>query len=787
MPSIRKRLTTISGVNLLATFLIAPDIVAQENKNKTFALEEIIVTAQKRAESLDKIPMAISAFDQKAMEKQGSTSLADNISLVPNMQNGTGGLTIRGIGTTSVRTAAPTVAIHYDGVYSDSDPRGLSGNVDIQRVEVVRGPQGTLYGRNATAGAVNFITYKPSSEFEFIGDTGFTAPGDALTTRMIVSGPLSDSLGARLALSRAVGDGTLENPTPGEADGNSADTLFGRLNLAWQLSEKLAWDIGFEYEKTNGIDGPFQADWYVSKPDASTAIVYPTGFANDEVPTYGPDADQFGNYEERNSGPAKRQTLRSTLAYDLSDTFSISWIAGFQDKWSQANYHGLPIVIVDYTLRGNDFKQESNFISNELNLSFDGDWGVGVVGLYHYKKALRDTNNLHIWVPSGSDGPDNPPELTTAISIANTPLGENVDESKAVFSQFTFALSGSTRLTAGLRYSNDGVEMAGGLSTFCLFGDFQNGDQAPSQNCQLLALLPPGDPSGLGGLFGVNENPKADEEWSNVSWKLVVDHDFSDTTLGYATVSTGYKQGSIPGNDEDGAIVVEPETNTNYELGLRSQLFDRSLNLNLTLFWMDYQDLQVSVSAIVNGAPAVTFKNAASALSRGAEFEWNWQLSESDRIDGFITYLDASFEEWNDSPDSFRGAAFTFDAAGNKLPNAPEYTFRIGYTHIFSLGEWGELAPSISTYYSGDSYVQHTNGPQDYNPDYWRSDVFVRYNTVDERFFAEAYVSNIEDKRRKTTFLNLLSEASQTGPGGGIQYVSYSSGQTVGMRLGVRF
>ena len=211
---------------------------------------------------------------------------------------------------------------------------------------------------------------------------------------------------------------------------------------------------------------------------------------------------------------------------------------------------------------------------------------------------------------------------------------------------------------------------------------------------------------------------------------------------------------------------------------------------------MDYDDLQVNSSQIINGAPAVAFDNAGKARSQGAEMELSWQLTPVDRIDGYITYLDAEITQWDSATDALRGDAFTFDAAGFKLPNSPEYSVRLSYTHIFDLNEWGELSPTIATYRADEAFSSYTNGPQDHNEAYWRSDFFLRYNTIDEGFRAEIYLNNIEDSRVKATNLALLTEASDPGSdptnpqgsaGGGIQWASYTAGRTLGLRLGFKF
>lgn len=755
-------------------------------------LEEIVVTAQKRTEELGKVPIAISAFDQKTMEKVGSPSLYDATSLVPNLQNSTGGLAIRGVGTTAITSTSPTVAIHVDGIYSDDDPRGLISinNWDVERIEVLRGPQGTLYGRNATAGVVNIITAKPTDEFEAFGDVSYR-DGNEKQTRFVVNQPVTDALALRLAGGYVESDGWQVNTVPGESNGLAADTLFARLSARWRPLESLVWDVNFEYLRDDTIEASFQADWYVSKPDKQTAIVYPSGLSPKEVPPQGPGAEQFGSFADRNRFGNQAEILRSTLRFDVNDRWTLTWIGGWKHGVVDGNNNSLPLALLDHSLRENNSESEAQTQSHEIDLNFEGDRTHGVLGLYYFRKRTLDNDVLHIWTPTGSSDPDNPPQLSASADLARQAFAPDYNQSQAVFAQVTFDMTEALRLTGGLRYNRDKMDVGAGRSTLCQFGDFHSPDQPMTPSCQLL------DASGLfGGVFGPTELPAAHQAWRKLSWKGTVDYDITDDLLSYATVSTGYKQGSIAGRDAAGVHVVKPESNTNYEMGLRWQLLDGRANLNLTGFWMNYADLQVNTSETIGGAPTTSFANVGSARIRGVEAELSAMLTENDRIDGYFTYLDALITRWPNAPDPLRGADFTFDAAGNRLPSAPQSTFRLSYFHIFDLGDWGMLTPTLAAYRSSEAFAQYTNGPQDSNPSYWRSDAFIRYASPLDRFTMEFFVNNIEDRQNKGSVFAYLTEASDPGanpvsplggPGGGIQWAIYTPGRVWGLRLGLRF
>jgi iron complex outermembrane receptor protein len=789
--------TDTEGTAPLATIPVAgeppaPISEARQGGADDVQLEEIVVTAQKRSEVLSKVPLAISAFDEKAMEKVGSASLYDSTTLVPNLQNSTGGFAIRGVGTTAITSTSPTVAIHVDGVYSDDDPRGLASltNWDVARVEVLRGPQGTLYGRNATAGVINIITAKPSEEFEAFGDVSYR-DGNEKLARIVVNQPITDTLALRLAGGYLRSDGWQINTVPGESNGQAADAIFGRLSLRWRPLDSVLWDVNLEYLQDDTIEASFQEDWYASKPDKQTAILYPSGLSPKQIPPQGSDADQFGSFADRNRFGARTQLLRSALHFNIDEQWTLNWIEGWRYAVSDGNNNSLPLALVDHSLRGNNSESEALTQSHELDLNFEGDSSHGVLGLYYFRKRTLDNDVLHIWTPTGSSDASDPPQLSASADLARQAFDPDYNQSLAAFTQVTFDVTEALRLTGGLRYNRDKMELGAGRSTLCQFGDFSSPDQAEPLSCQLLDL------SGLfGGVFGPTELPPAHQSWNKLSWKATVDYDITRDLLSYATVSTGYKQGSIAGRDADGTHVVKPESNTNYEVGLRWQLFDNRANLNVTAFWMNYTDLQVNTSETIGGAPTLTFANVGSARSRGVEAELTAKLTANDRIDGYVTYLDAVITHWPDAPDPLRGAAFTFDAAGNRLPGAPESTFRLSYSHAFDLGDWGKLVPTLASYHSSESFAQYTNGPQDRNPAYWRSDVFIRYATLREGFTVEAFVNNIEDVQTKASVFAYLTEATGPGenptnplggPGGGIQWAAYNPGRIWGVRLGARF
>lgn len=749
---------------------------AQENSDR-LVIEEVMVTAQKREESLSKTAAALSVFDQNSIEKIGNSSLNDAAKLVPNLQPGSGGLTLRGIGTLSNVNASPTVPIHYDGVYTASDPRGLASlaNYDIAKIEVLRGPQGTLYGRNATAGAINLTTTKPHDEVEFVGDYSYNNEVKEDRLRFAYNQPIAESLALRLAANIVESDGWQKNY--GDSLGGSEDSWFVRVAARWQPSESFLWDVLYEQSDIGGVGTSFQDDWYVYKPDPDTAIVSNANASRDEGAPKNPGAEEFGTYEDINRLDAEVKEIRSSLRYDWNENWSTTLISGASERIDTGNFGGLPLVIVSHSTRTNDSQTETKVLSNELNVNYEGDRVSAVVGLYSYEERSRGDTVLYLWIPQAPSGEGERPPMMRAGDLSTNTPEFNTTSSQAAFGQLTYRWGDRTRITGGIRYTKDEQEQPANSTALCLSvpGErIEDPDDPASPLCQVSGVLVPG--------FGATNNPPAETSFSKWTYKGVVDYDLNDDSLVYFLASTGYKQGFIlernPRRD------IEPETNINIEAGFKTKFWDDRASFYATIFRMEYEDLQVNKSDTVDGQPVNTFQNVGAAISQGIELESTILLSANDRIDTYLTYLNAEVTDYDNAPDELRGPAFSFDAKGKTLPQAPETTFRISYTHDFVLGDWGALAATLAHYRQSEVYTGLTNGPEHTIEAYSRSDVFLDLAPFSRKFYVQAYLHNIEDEQPKGTYFSFLTDASATGAGGGTMWSSFSQGQTWGLKLG---
>ncbi len=783
-------------------------------------LGEILVTAQKRSESLLKVSAAISTIAQEGMDDVGARNISEAAKALPNVSTTVRGLSIRGLGTSTLDGSAPTVAYHIDSVYQDNMEGVRTTVYDIDRIEVLRGPQGTLYGRNATAGVVNVITTRPSDDFEAKGDVSY-GNYNAFAVRGAINIPLSDNFAMRLSGTYENSDGS-RRLASGERIGGR-DLLTSRLALRWQPSDRLTVDVNTSYTRNRNVSPPYATNAYATFPnlvvgsslfgipgnnDSSNPIVVMTGTPKNRA-NEAPNADvagltspffntllstfRLGGYKSvyhggsfnfRNRYRTDIISTKANIRYELSDALSVTYIGGyFHSKETGHNESVVPFA-VDFNTRVNDW-------SHEIDVNIDTKRLRGVVGLYSFQHASRTPGNSasNVWQPDfptllpygGSAAGLQPVLLPLVVS---SDQGSGKDTTRAAFAHMTYSVTDELRLIGGARYNFDEVSKGKTVSSLCPFGsgNSSNPDEAtllPPLNslhaCSTIASFVPG--------FYVNRvSPPISKKFEQFSWKLAAEYDLTPDTMLYGSVSTGYKAGGISDRNAQGdARFYQPEKNINYEIGIRSRLLDNRLNLSLTGFWTDYKDLQVSTVRNIDGVPKTVFTNAGKSRSRGVEFEFAYAPTPKDRITGFATYLDARFRQFV-TPDVFLTAPgdntpVIIDAAGNRLAGSPEWAFRVAYSHIFDLGSAGTLTPLVATYYQSKSYTYFTNGPQDRVSGYFRSDFNLKYETASKNFFVEGFVNNIENKR--------VAVVSQ--PQAGLNFVLYSEPRTYGIRVGFAY
>lgn len=660
------------------------------------SLQEIIVTAQKRGELLSKTSVAVSALSQDQLQASGVASLKDLSTVVPNVEFKTIGLantiqvSIRGITNSDYnQTGNPAVATYIDGVYVGNSA-GLAGDLyDLARVEILRGPQGTLYGRNSTGGNINIITADPTEAFDSAVDASFGNYGDT-QIRAMANIPVSSTLSIRGAFNVHRNDGYFKTQRTTARNYSAADDYAGRLTALWKPTDNFTWRLS--------------ADDLISNGTPSLAFVIgPDGKPADGLPIYSRPIE--GTPEP--SSRIKNLAFRSRMEWRFSDSMALSYIAGYQDVKYYTQYAVTPLIEDGIRDRSTDSS------SHELNLSFDRGRLSNIFGMTYFESKTRPGDAYHL-----------PTLGITFVPVAGTGMFNN--EAWGVFDQATFRLTDRARLIGGVRYSSERAHLTPELDIFCPL-------DTPFPPQQAGIVLPGCDSVLTNDIKGT---------WSDVSWKTGLEFDWSDHTFSYVTVTTGFKSGGPnSGSPPADKLTFRPENITDYELGVKTRLLEGRASLSTALFYMDYSDLQVSQ---ILGFATVT-DNAATASIYGVEMEGQWRFTARDTVSGFANYMRATYGEYNNAVDDHLGNVIP-SLKGNSLPFAPRVSMRLQYSHDFTLANGGVLRPMVAGYWQSRSYLRAFNFPIDRVDSFTKTDLSLTYDHPGDHWSATAYVYNLEDE-----------------------------------------
>lgn len=716
-------------------------------------LEEIIVTAQKRETTLQSEPLAVSAFTGEDIVRAGGVDANVLGYMVPNLHVGEEtnrdglSMTIRGVSGTDVRNASdPTTAFHVDGSYVPRLSGAQAYFFDVERVEVLRGPQGTLYGRNSTAGVVNVITNKPDLDgFSGLADVAAGAYG-LLQFNGVLNVPLSDRAGARVAVMSHDRDGYRDNAP--SADGDDADDLGVRVHLAFEAGDTTSVLITGERYERGGVGGV---------ASFATFPMDDTGLLTSDPARVNPiDTQGF-----RDNGDSNVRFDVNHGFADLEFTYQAAFRSHERDFLADADFTAEPRIqsFVRETTKSETWTHEARLTSTGdgpfqyiagvylLDEEIDGDF---VVGLTHVRF-----------------GP--------AFRVRFVDRGLT-NESAAAFLHGTYELSDRLRLTAGLRHTRDEKDKGGnpadlGASADAATGSFQT---VGLENGPTFFLAP----------------QLANAEWDETTWKLGLDYRVSDNSLLYGHASTGFKAGGYNRGSQarPGAplVIYNPETVTALEAGWKSTTGNGRVRINLAGFVYDYRDLQLG-QTFTDEAGTITNQtvNASDASVWGIELEAEALIGESGRGVISLGHLATEFEEFTGVDDPLMVGAQSLSATGNELTRAPGLTGSLMLEPVVWRFDGGSLTPRAMLHYESDAYLGVLNRDFEKRDGFTRTDVSVYFESARQNWYAEAYVRNLEDND-VATYMECFDFRQMGVP---VQQCerAYASPRTWGVRLGLRF
>ncbi len=688
-------------VAVLLGVVAGQPVLAQE-------LEDIVVTAQRREQSLQDVSIAVSAFSQDRLREIGANNIERIDLLTPGLEWGQFGLgtkvSIRGQGVANfeANTDGP-VGFFVDGIYLGRGQQVWSVLSDIERVEVLRGPQGTLFGRNTTGGSINVVSAKPQKEFDFSANLR-AGDFDRIEVSGMVNIPLSDTFSTRFVLFHEEHDGFIENQFNPANDYLDDDITYARGALRFDNDDNVLIDVAFDYwdQSMNGAAFSGIKFFDQDEPTVNTwasALLGLTGAARLPADT---TADWKFNADTQSRHDVESYSVVGTVQIDINWAILKS-ITGYSDyeqfAGGDSDFSTEPLADLTLDTKAQVFSQEFQLQSRGDNERLD--W---IVGLYYLDEEIDELFRFDF--------------LLGGFDFA-TRDGTATAESIAVFGQVEYGLTEQLRLVLGGRWTEDDKS-------------YKSTDVARM------------DTRG-----NVDDSQKFDE----FTWRVGLDYSVTDQVLLFGNISTGFKSGGFNryeppvGGNISYDLVFQPETLTNYEAGLKADWLENTLRTNVAVFYNEIDDLQAY--AFDDSLPSSVTTNAGEASTFGIEFEGTWLPVEALSLFLGVAYLDAEYDEYG----TFNNGSQTIDASGNKRELSPEWKLSFSGRYDIPIGEFGTLSPYVQSTYKDDYFVTAANEPNfglDRQSSYTQTDVKLFWTSPQAHWVGEIFVQNIEDEFVKT-------------------------------------
>jgi iron complex outermembrane recepter protein len=691
---------------------VGPAATAQDTGGSA-GLQEIVVTAEKREQSIQAVPAAISALSETEIWTRGIRDVQDLQFQTPDLQSGNAvGVTqiaIRGVGMnlTDV-TTQPGVAVYVDGIYQARTAATGLDQIDLERIEVLRGPQGTLYGRNATGGAVNFITASPSDQFEAQVLAGYENY-DEYHVQGLLNAPINDKLRVRLVFDEDdQQNGFVKNVIPGSPDVADQKTFAARLKVAADLSDTATLDLAVD-----GAHGSGARDYLVSGAGTGTVATGPLQTSVNRPSSSDLDTWTASAALNWNLGAAKFKSLTGYAYYKYDNAYD-------------GDGTNLDIFAVTDQYSSKTFTQEFNLSGASAGF----DW---LFGLFYMHDDL-DLGEQFLFPTGFSTLPPN-----AFLAISASPYETN---SYAAFVDGDYHLTDHLKLIAGARYSKESQTVTE-TNAFGL--------QAGSTTIPLFA------------------------ECADLTTKLDFDsftprgglqYDFNAEKNAFFTVSRGFRSGGV---NESACTdnTYDPEKITDYELGYRSRWLDNRLTFNATAFYYDYKDFQVQ--QIVGFSSDII--NAPSATVKGAEFEGVWAPDEHWALNANVSTLDSRYGAGFSNIDALNRAAGDQNLDGHYLNRAPKASGNLGLQYRTAAFAFGRLTARADLYATEKYYFREFNTVGDMQGGYKILNLSLLWDSLDGRYSARLFANNATDTHYLTTmFANENLAARQFTWGTPAQY-----------------
>ncbi len=727
------------GAVILATSLPGSVLAAQS------VLEEVIVTAQKRDQDLQDVSIAVSAFSGDAIEKMGFEEGLDIIAQVPNMnffaifgEASSPSISLRGISLVNYSDSweAP-IAMYVDDVYRGNPAGSAIQLFDLTRVEVLRGPQGTLYGRNATGGLVHYISNDPTDELEASASLRLGSYEERIFEGMI-SGPISDGIRGRVAVKYNNTDGWQENhadPVNTATYGQSVDTSqdLNEVN-SFGYRAKLAFDLGMSDELLLDVHGS-QADQasvgfahmgYQETPGGDTCSISKIYKGACTSATFGTTGIEQagGNFNPEDVSSSVSDGLdteidtfgmSAKLEWTFANDLELTSITAYEtlDKYLQDDGDGVGTGDNFDAYFDEEYTSDAKQWSQEFRLSKADTSTKWVVGLYLYD----DERDMTTQNPADR-------EFDIALAIPGYAHREEVlleTQSAALFGQWEWDFTDSLTLLLGARYTEEERDF--------------NYDRVVTYTAGSLTL----------------EDSISED---NVSGRIGLDWRPLDDTLIYMSLATGFRSGGFSASYNlipESLNPVDSEEITNFEIGLKTTFADGRVRFNSAAYAYELEGFQAQLfDTLASGGRIL---NAGDVTGYGIEAEITASVTDNFELIAGLGVLTTEMD--SDKSGQVAGDIYEFD--GNELPSAPELSYNLVARYYIPLGDMGELALQADYSWQDDHYLQVENDPYSHHESYGIANAKLGWNSLDGRYTVEVFVNNLADEEY-FTYQNTLGD-----------------------------
>lgn len=702
----KARIQLLASVALPLFLFMTAEVAAAES----VGLEEVVVTARRVQENLQTTPVSVTAVTADMLERRGIENLRDLDHKIANMSmiTGQGGgsqnqISIRGVGQSDfILTSDQSVGLYLDGVYMSRSLGAVLDLVDVERIEVLRGPQGTLFGRNTTAGAVQVVSAAPTDtlsgklevaagdrdRIDFKGSINLPLVKEKLRSRFSVASLNQDGPGRRLF------DGT---------DGGDHEILAGRASVQALFNENLDVTISVDGTRKRG-NGGLERLVNIDPNDPNLAF-YNSFLIMQDLP---PADDRYitARFNDTHSGNRNQDDydtfgISAILNWDL-DTVALKSITAYRDLEAASGYDfdGTP-----YPLAEQELNLDQRQFSQELQASgqLANDRLKWIVGVYYFHEKAEDTQYVPFYQPVVATGDGGFVRVDGGFTF--TSFISQVTRSYAAYGQATYNLTDRLSATAGVRYTHEKKRLLSSITGFF--------------------VRPPGTVS---------------ESWSDVSPRFGLEYQLSDDVFAYVSASRGYRSGGFNGRKTSPLPPesYDPESIWAYEFGVKSELLDRRVRANGAVFYYDYRNFQGLTLDSFDGIVIVTGNIAKVAIS-GAEFELDTRLTEELHISAAVGYTHHNIKK------VLPGAEITI-RPDTRLINAPKWTATLAASYAFpAIAGW---TPSLHGDINWKSSVEFflPNFPDEGQDGYALGNAHVSLMSPDEAFEFQVFVTNIGNK-----------------------------------------